>query len=62
MYLNDLLNQHLMNGSHLKTDRFPAFYPSSASCINQVDNCSIIGSCLRRQYYRFAGYAQRTFA
>lgn len=58
MYLNDLLNQHLMNGSHLKTDRFPAFYPSSASCINQIDNCSVIGSCLRQQYYRFAGYAE----
>lgn len=58
MYLNDLLNAHLMSGSHLKTERFPAFYPSSASCINNVTNSEVLGSCLRQQYFRFKGYKE----
>lgn len=58
MYLNDLLNEHLSKGSHLKTDRFSAFYPSSASCVDQVNNTDVVGSCLRQQYYRFAGYEE----
>lgn len=58
MYLNDLINQHLMSGSHIKTERFPSFYPSSASCVNQIDDKSVVGSCIRQQYYKFAGYQE----
>lgn len=58
MYLNDILSEHLMSKSHLSTDRFPAFYPSSASCLNAIDNRTVIGSCLRQQFYKFRGYSE----
>lgn len=58
MYLNDLLNKHLLSGSKLKTKRFPAFYPSSASCLSAEDNRTVVGSCLRQLYYRYKGYPE----
>ena len=58
MYLNDLLNSHLTSGSKLKVQRFPAFYPSSASCISKADGQTVVGSCIRQLWYRYKGYPE----
>ncbi len=55
MYLLDLMNKHLLSGSSLKVEKFPAFYPSSASCLDQTDSEKIVGTCLRQQYYKYKG-------
>ena len=50
-----MVDGHLLSSSALRTERFPTFYPSAASTISEEDG-SVIGSCLRENYYRCAGY------
>lgn len=56
MEIWDVVDQHLMTGPGLRTERMPTFYPSAAACIDQTDRYKIIGGCNRAQYYRCAGY------
>jgi hypothetical protein len=58
MYLNEHINRHLLSKSALKVEKFPAFYPSSASCIDQTDNVSVVGTCLRQQYFKYKGFKE----
>lgn len=50
-----VIDDHLIRKPPLKTERFPTFYPSSASCVSEIDKQSI-GSCIRESFYRCAGY------
>lgn len=58
MYLTNILTKHLTSHNGLKTDRFPAFHPSSASCIDAEDKETVIGTCLRQQFYKFKKYPE----
>lgn len=49
------VDNHLLKEHVLKVDRLPTFYPSAASCVSETDG-EIIGSCIRENYYRCAGY------
>ncbi len=49
------VDTHLLKKSPLKADRLPTFYPSAASCISETDG-EVLGSCIRENYYRCAGY------
>lgn len=49
------MDDHLMKKGPLKVSRLPTFYPSAASCISAKDGANI-GSCIRENYYRCAGY------
>lgn len=55
--LFNTINQHLMADPGLDTQRLPTFYPSAASCINELDG-SVIGTCLRSQWFRCKGYEE----
>ena len=51
-FIFDKIDQGLMTGTGLSVDRLPTFYPSSASCVDEINTEKVIGSCLRQQYYR----------
>lgn len=41
----------------LSATRFPTFWPSSASCYNELSpEKEVIGACIRSEYFRCAGY------
>ncbi len=51
------LDDFLMRPPALTSQRLPTFYPSASSCSNK-ESGGAIGSCLRSQYYRCAGYSK----
>lgn len=51
------MDQHLLKKPPLKVERLPTFYPSAASCADPVKG-GVMGSCMRENYYRCAGYEQ----
>lgn len=53
----DTIDTLLMSKPSLSSDRLPTFYPSSASCISDVDG-AVVGACLRMNWYRCAGYSK----
>lgn len=56
------INKLLMTPPPLKVERLPTFYPSAASCYDEtsgpVGEQSVLGSCLRAQYFRCAGFSK----
>ena len=57
-YVLSLLNKKLMETLPLEVTRIPTFYPSSASCVDEVDHETVHGACMRQQWYRCMGYEE----
>lgn len=57
-YVLSLLNKKLMDKMPLDVTRIPTFYPSSASCVDEVDRETVHGACLRQQWYRCMQYEE----
>lgn len=57
-YVLGVLNTKLMEKMPLEVQRMPSFYPSSASCVDEIDGVTVHGACLRAQWYRCMQYEE----
>jgi Holliday junction resolvase-like predicted endonuclease len=57
-YVLNTLNARLMEKFPLDVQRMPSFYPSSASCVDEMDKETVHGACLRAQWYRCMQYEE----
>ena len=57
-YVLGILNTKLMEKMPLEVQRMPSFYPSSASCVDEIDGVTVHGACLRAQWYRCMQYEE----